>query len=203
MKLGYIRVSTHEQRPDRQIAGLEALCDELHVEKLSAVSASRPVFDALIARLEPGDTLVIWDLDRAFRSTVDALVEAEGLRARGVGFQIVSLQVDTATPAGMLAYTVMAAFAEFERRMISKRTKEGLAAARSRGKRLGRPPKLTKAQLRDARKRLRDEQVTITSIAKELEVAPWTLSRALARRGTKGSAKSLVDVEDSDSLRPD
>ena len=66
-RLGYLRVSTQEQRPDRQIDGLEAICDELHVECASAVSPKRPVYDAIVAMLEPGDTLVVWDLDRAFQ----------------------------------------------------------------------------------------------------------------------------------------
>ena len=180
-KIGYLRVSTQEQRPDRQITGLSDLCDELHIEKMSAATTARPVYEAVIGKLRPGDTLVIWDLDRAYRSTVDALLEAEKLRAREIDFQIVSLQVDTSTPAGMLTYTVMAAFAEFERRMISKRTKEGLAAARLRGKRIGRPPKLSSAQLRDARRRLQDDRVTVASIADEFDVAPWTLTRALRR----------------------
>ena len=72
-----MRVSTLEQRPDRQVEGLSAICDELHIERLSATSRSRPVYEAVVRRLEPGDTLVVWDLDRAFRSTADVLSEAE------------------------------------------------------------------------------------------------------------------------------
>jgi DNA invertase Pin-like site-specific DNA recombinase len=120
-------------------------------------------------------------LDRAFRSVIDAVTEAERLRAKGIEFEIANLQIDTATPAGMLVYTVMSAFAEFERRTLIQRTKEGLDAARRRGKRLGRPPKLSPDQLTDARRRLTEQRVTITSIAQQLGVAPWTLSRALRR----------------------
>jgi DNA invertase Pin-like site-specific DNA recombinase len=137
-KLGYLRVSKQEQRPDRQIDGLETMCDALYVERLSAVSTYRPVYERVLTDLSPGDTLVIWDLDRAFRSVVDAVLELEKLRARAVSLQIVNLQVDTATPGGMLVYTVMSAFAEFERNMLSRRTREGLAAAKRRGKKLGR-----------------------------------------------------------------
>lgn len=180
-KIGYIRVSKQEQRPDRQIIGLEDLCDEVHIEKLSAVSRNRPVFEDIIRRLEPGDTLVVWDLDRAFRSVIDALNHCELLRERGIEFKIVNLQIDTETPAGMLVYTLMSALAEFERSNLVKRTREGLAAARHRGVRLGRPPKLTPRQIERARRELRRPHVTIGSLAEEFGVAPWTLSRALKR----------------------
>ncbi len=182
-KIGYIRVSTQEQRPDRQIIGLEDLCDELHIEKVSAVSRRRPVYEHVLERLQPGDALVVWDLDRAFRSVIDALSQAELLRSRGVEFEVVNLQVDTATPAGMLVYTMMRALAEFERSNLAKRTREGLAAARLRGVRLGRPPKLNAAQIAAARLRLCLKETTVTALAAEYGVAPWTLSRALRRRG--------------------
>lgn len=180
-KIGYIRVSTQEQRPDRQIIGLEDLCDELHVEKLSATSRRRPVYEQLLGSLQPGDTLVVWDLDRAFRSVIDALTQAELLKARGVEFEIVNLQVDTATPAGMLVYTLMSAMAEFERSNLARRTREGVAAARQRGVRLGRPPKLNPAQIASARLRLCCQDTTVAALAAEYGVAPWTLSRLLKR----------------------
>ncbi|WP_395664435.1 recombinase family protein [Methylocella sp.] len=180
-KVGYLRVSTQEQRPDRQIEGLRSRCDELHLETLSAVSPRRPIYEAVLARLEPGDALVVWDLDRAFRSVVDAVTQAERFRQKGIDFEIVNLQVDTATPSGMLVYTIMSAFAEFERRMLAQRTREGLAAARRRGIRLGRPPKLSKAQLDHARQILSCDSAATTRIARQLGVAPWTLTRSLRR----------------------
>lgn len=178
--VGYLRVSTAEQRPDRQIDGLRMICDELHIETLSAVSPHRPVYGRVVSELLPGDMLVVWDLDRAFRSVVDALTEAEKLRKRGVHFRIATLNIDTSTPAGMFVYTMMSALAEFERRTLSQRTKEGLAAARQRGARLGRPPKLTGEQIREAKQRIASgERVSI--IADDYGVAAWTLSRALRR----------------------
>lgn len=179
-KIAYVRVSTPEQRHDRQIEGLKAFCDELHVETLSACSAKRPVYDQVVGRLEPGDMLVVWDLDRAFRSVVDALTEAEKLRARGVHFRIANLNIDTSTPAGIFVYTMMSALAEFERRTLSQRTKEGLAAARQRGARIGRPPKMTVRQLREARARIEKDE-PIAAIAADYGVAAWTLARALKR----------------------
>lgn len=181
-KIAYLRVSTHEQRPDRQIDGLRFLCDELHIETLSATSRFRPVYNRVVRRLEPGDKLVVWDLDRAYRSVIDALTEVEKLRSRGVEFQIANLSIDTSTAAGMFVFTMMSALAEFERRTLSQRTKEGLAAARRRGQRLGRPAKLTDAQLLHARRRLESGSETVRELAEAFGVAPWTLSRCLKKR---------------------
>jgi DNA invertase Pin-like site-specific DNA recombinase len=181
--IGYLRISTQEQCPDRQIDGLAALCDELHLETLSAVSAKRPIFERVISELTAGNTLIVWDLGRTFRSTLDAITQAERLRARGVEFKIANLQVDTATPGGMLVYTVMSACAEFERPILIQRTKEGLAAARLRGKRLGRPPSLSPEQLLDAREKLQSGSSTLRALAHEFGVAPWTLTRALKKIG--------------------
>lgn len=180
-RIAYLRVSTAEQRPDRQIDGLKDFCDELHLETLSACSAKRPVFDHVIRRLQPGDMLVVWDLDRAFRSVIDALTEAEKLRARGVEFKVASLNIDTTTPAGIFVYTMAAALAEFERRILSQRTKEGLQAARRRGKRIGRPRALTDRQVNDARARIAATGESRSAIARELGVPRWTLCRSLKR----------------------
>ena len=181
-KIAYVRVSTADQRHDRQIEGLKAVCDELHVETLSACAARRPVYDRVLKILEPGDMFVVWDLDRAFRSVVDALTEAEKLRQRGIHFTIASLHIDTSTPAGIFVYTMMSALAEFERRTLSQRTREGLAAARKRGVRIGRPPRLSEQQLRKARRRIERERVSVKAVADELGVARWTLARSLRRQ---------------------
>ena len=181
-KIGYIRVSTQEQRPDRQINGLRDSCDELHIERLSALSRHRPVFERVIDRLQPNDRLVLWDLDRAFRSTRDALNQIEQLRARGVEIEIIGMHLDMETPIGTFVYTVMSAAAQFERDTLAQRTREGIEAARRRGVRLGRPPKLNAAQIAAARLRLFLKETTITDLAAEYGVAPWTLTRALRRQ---------------------
>lgn len=180
-KIAYVRVSTPDQRHDRQIEGLKALCDELHVETLSACAAKRPVYDRVIKQLKPGDMLVVWDLDRAFRSVVDALTEAEKLRARGVHFRIANLNIDTSTPAGIFVYTMLSALAEFERRTLSQRTKEGLEAARKRGAKIGRPPIMSDKQLRDARQQIDFDGKSTSRVAKELGIPRWTLARSLKR----------------------
>ena len=181
MKIGYVRVSLESQNEDRQEDGLRALCDELYVEKVSGAKKDRPVYQQVIARLRPGDTLVVWDLDRAFRSTVDALLEAEKLRQRGIGFQIINLNVDTSTPSGELIYTVMAAFAQFERSNLIKRTKEGMAAARLRGKHIGRPRKLNLEEVLLAQAKVQAGEATITEMAELLDCSRETLAQAMKR----------------------
>ncbi|WP_202977621.1 recombinase family protein [Parasedimentitalea marina] len=131
--IGYIRVSTKAQVADRQVLQLQNECDEFHIEHLSAVASARPVFDSVLERLRSGDALVVVDLDRAFRSSIDAMLTADALRQRGVHFRILSLRIDTSTAEGELFFTIMASFAQFERRIISRRTKQGLNAARKRG----------------------------------------------------------------------
>lgn len=180
-RIGYLRVSTPDQKLDRQFHGLEELCDKLVVEQISAATPHRPVFEAVLEELRSGDVLVVWDLDRAFRSVIDAITVADRLRARGVEFQIINLQVDTSTPTGMFIYTIMSAAAEYERRYLVQRTKEGIAAARAHGKRLGRPPKLSATDLRQARFRIEQGQEKIKVVAADYNVKPWSLSRALRR----------------------
>lgn len=182
-KIAYIRVSTAEQRPDRQIDGLGALCDELHVETLSAVSKARPVYEEVMQRLRPGDVFLIWDLDRAYRSAKDALTELDRLRADNIEIQIANMAIDTSTPYGKFLFTLISGLAEFERQMLSQRTREGLEAARQRGKRIGRPPKLTRTELMAAAERIGRGDKSIAEIAADYGVAGWTLSRALKREG--------------------
>lgn len=186
--IGYLRVSRSDQCLDRQIDGLVSQCDEMRIERISAAAKSRPVFDELVGSLQSGDTLVVWDIDRAFRSTIDAVQQAQRLRERGIGFRIVTLNVDTGTPDGMLVYTMMAAISEHERKRLSQRTKEGLASARKRGKRLGRPPKLNERQLERARDRLQCKQESIKAVAASLGIAPWSLTRSLRRARKESSA---------------
>lgn len=182
-KFGYLRVSTQDQLLDRQILRLHEMCDELHLEQVSAVAKSRPVFDALIGGLTEGDTLIVTSIDRAFRSTVDAVTQAEALLSRGIHFEVLSMRVDTTTADGMLAYTVMAAVATHERMRISERTREGLEAARRRGARLGRPPKLSDDDLVGIRQRLDQPGVTVKEIAAAHGMTPWSITRALKRQG--------------------
>lgn len=182
-RIGYIRVSTRAQLTDRQTKALEAECDALHVEYVSAVADARPIFEAALDALTEGDTFVVLDLDRAFRSSIDAMLTADALRGRGVKMRILSLPIDTATAEGELFYTMVAAFANFERRIISRRTKEGLEAARRRGVVLGRPPSLTRELIHDAFDWMLTEALPCRYVGWHLGVSRQTLQRGFQGEG--------------------
>jgi len=181
MKIGYLRVSTKTQRPDRQINGLKDLCDRLYIEKLSAVARKRPVFDKVLSDLKRGDTLFVWDLDRAFRSTEDALYHEKDLRNRGIKFHAMNFEIETDTADGKYSYVVTAAAAERERKKISERTIEGLKAARLRGQRLGPPPKMTDAQIRTAKLKIAAKEASVAEMAALNGVHPSTITRSIKR----------------------
>ena len=127
-KRGYIRTSTDKQLADRQIDQLKALCDEVYIEdSMSATRRDRPAYDAVMTALRRGDVFVVVSLDRAYRSVIDALIELDKLQTRGVEFLSLSQSFDTRTPEGKLLYTVCAALAEWERSILSQRTKDGMA----------------------------------------------------------------------------
>lgn len=182
-RLGYIRTSTGRQLIDRQILALKKECDQVFVEDgVSAVKKHRPIYEQVTAQLKPGDVLVVSSLDRAFRSVLDALSELEKLHRRNIQFKSLTQNFDTTTPEGKLLYVIAAALAEWERQTLSQRTKEGLAAAKKRGKTLGRPHKLIEADIVKARQLLEDNPYTsIAEIAETLSVCPRTLSRAIHR----------------------
>ena len=177
-RIGYVRVSTQDQKTDRQVIGLKDSCDHLYIEHTSAIAKSRPIFEKVRSLLREGDTLVVWDLDRAFRSTVDAILTSEDLRNRNVGLRIISMQIDTATPEGELFYTLLAGFAQYERRMISRRTREGMEAARRQGKRIGRPRALSITEIKQAVFRFTVGGESKGAIARQFGVSRTTLDRA-------------------------
>lgn len=179
-RIGYARVSTEDQNLALQIDALKAagctriLCDE----GVSGVAVSRPALSKALAALRSGDVLVTWKLDRLGRSLAH-LIEIIGmLENRHVGFRSLSEAIDTTTPGGMLIFHVMGALAQFERALISERTRAGMAASRARGGRLGRPRKLTDAQ-EDEIRRLSADQRDVAGLARRFEVSPSTISRVL------------------------
>jgi len=139
--IGYARISLAGMKTGRQTDKLREVCDNVFIEQISGAAKSRPIFEKVIASLKAGDTLIVLDLDRAFRSTIDALLTMEKLRARDVNLRVLSLNLDLSTEFGEVVFGILAALAQFERRIISRRTKEGLEAARKRGVVLGRPRK--------------------------------------------------------------
>lgn len=179
LKIGYIRISTVQQKEDRQLDALRGECDRLVVETASA-GKQRPKFVALLDELTEGDVLVVWDLDRAFRSLSDAVLTAERLKAAGVGFKVANNPaIDTTTPEGELVFGIFAALAQYERRLINRRTSEGRRAAQARGVKLGRKPKLSAEQLDLARRLIDRGDQTVASMARTLGVHRSTLGRQL------------------------
>jgi DNA invertase Pin-like site-specific DNA recombinase len=158
MRIGYARVSTHDQNPDSQRDALEAAgCEKIYTDKVTGKLARRPEWDKCLEHLREGDTLVITRLSRAARSLRNLLDVAEQLRERGIDLVVLKQDIDTTTPTGRLVFHIMAAIDEFQRELIVEGTHEGLAAARARGRKGGRKRKLSPDQIALAR-RLYDEK---------------------------------------------
>lgn len=184
--IGYARVSTDEQNLALQMDALEAAgCNEVFSD--DGVSGAgnfhhRPGFAAAMSAVESGDTFVVWKLDRVGRS-LGALISLLGeFQANGVEFKSLTDGIDTTTTGGRLVFHIMGALAEFERDLISERTKAGLDAARKRGKKLGRKPALNAEQLAHARTEIDAERQTVTSMAEILGVDRSTLTRHLSKK---------------------
>lgn len=186
-RLGYIRTSTKKQLTDRQVLALKDECDQVFIEDgVSAVKKHRPVYERVINQLLAGDIFIVSSLDRAFRSSLDALNELDKLKKRKIHFKSLSQNFDTTTPDGKLLYTIAAGLAEWEREILSSRTKEGLVAARKRGEILGRPLKLKESDVIKAKKKLEnDPSETLINIAIELSTHPRTLRRSITRLSRK------------------
>lgn len=181
-RIGYARVSTYEQNLDMQRSALHAAgCEIIHEDQgISGNVVSRPGLRRAMRKLESGDVLVVWRLDRLGRSLKD-LIELMGkLQARGVGFYSLQEQINTSSAAGRFYLHMLGALAEFERELIRDRTRAGMRAARARGVRLGRPPKLTPEMVEQAREKL-EEGRTLDKVAAEFKVSSLTLRRALAK----------------------
>ena len=180
MLIGYARVSTGDQNLELQRVALgEAGCARIYEEKLSGANRNRPELVRLLDHLRGGDVVIVYRLDRLARSTRDLLEIAEQLKEADAGLRSLSEPwADTTSPAGRMVLTVFAGIAEFERALIHERTGAGRAAARARGVRFGRPPKLTAEQLVVAR-RLIDEGTAVREAARILNVHTATPYRGL------------------------
>ena len=176
-RYGYVRVSTLEQDPAGQLDAMAAAGvdrDRVFVEHASGVLDSRPELAKVLALLRPGDTLVVWRLDRLGRSTSHLIQTVTELGERGVGFHSLTEAIDTTTSAGRLLFGILASLAAFERDVIRERTMAGLAVARARGKVGGRPAIMTPEKLAVARKML-DDGVPKATVAKTIGVSRPTL----------------------------
>lgn len=176
IKIGYARVSTGGQNLDRQTDALKAAgCRRVFADKKSGKDTDRAELRAALEFMQPGDVLVVPSLDRLSRSLQDLITTVADLRKRGVGFTSLHENLDTTTPGGRLVFHVFAALAEFIRELIVSGTREGLAAARARGRVGGRPSVVNPDIIRAARDMLPNPDHSITSIATLLGVSPGTL----------------------------
>jgi DNA invertase Pin-like site-specific DNA recombinase len=165
--VGYARVSTSEggQVLDRQIDALgQAGCERIFKDSASGTDAERPGLAACLDYLRRNDVLVVLDLDRLGRLAHDLIALIDGLERRGVKFKAINSPMDTTTPAGRAFLQIQAAFAEMERNLIRQRVKEGIAAARVRGRTGGRPRIMTADKLRYAQHLMADQSRSIAAI---------------------------------------
>ena len=178
MIIGYARVSTTDQNLDAQLDALkEAGAGRVFSETISGATAKRPELQRMIDQLRDGDVVVVTKYDRLARSLRDLLDIVEAIKGRGAGFRSLAEDIDTTTPAGELIFHVFASIAHFERRRIAERTREGLAAARKRGRVGGRPPALSPDQKAEVI-RMRDiERRPLREIASLFKVSVQTVRR--------------------------
>ncbi len=191
MRIGYGRVSTRDQNPDAQRDALTAAaCDQVFIDKTSGKLASRPELDrALLSANRAGDQVVVTKLDRLGRSLEHLITLSANLQARGVDLVVLDQGIDTSTAVGKMFFHILGAIAEFEHALISERTRDGLAAARARGRTGGQKPKLGPRQIKLAQQ-MYDEtgpdgkrRYTVRQIAAEFGVTRPTIYRQLTKTG--------------------
>jgi DNA invertase Pin-like site-specific DNA recombinase len=192
MLIGYMRVSKADgsQSSDLQRDALLAVgvdSANLYEDRASGRSDARPGLDAALKALRRGDTLVAWKLDRLGRNLRHLVNTIHDLTQRGIGFKVLTGQgatIDTTKPAGKLVFGIFAALAEFERELMSERTKAGLASARARGRKGGAPFKMTAAKLRLAMSAMSHLETHVGDLCRELGVTRQTLYRHVGPDGS-------------------
>lgn len=182
MRIGYARVSTEDQKLHLQRDALSAAgCEKIFDEKICGSSTRLPARDEMLDYVRPGDIAVVWKLERLGRSLRDLVDVVLRLKERGVGLCSLRESIDTTAAAGKLTFHVFAARAEFEADLVRERTRAGLAAARTRGAKLGRPRSLSLDQVEMARTLLANPRLSARQVATQLGVHRATLYRYLAR----------------------
>ena len=178
MKIGYARVSTEEQNLDRQLDSLkEAGCEKIFQEKITGTKKERPELDKLMEQLRSGDLIIISDLTRLSRSVKDLFSLVDQIEKKGANIKSLKESwMDTSTPQGKLMFTIFAGISQFERDLISQRTLEGLAAARARGRKGGRPKKDDKS-INLALKMYQEKIYSVSEITEATGVSKTTIYR--------------------------
>ncbi|WP_439613286.1 recombinase family protein [Reyranella sp.] len=180
MKIGYARVSTDDQTLDLQLDALKRVgCRTIYQEHASGKGATRPQLEACLKALRKGDTLFVWRLDRLGRNLADLIRIVTELEDKEIAFASVTEKIDTSSSSGRLVFHVFASLAEFERNLIRERTLAGLKAARARGRKGGRRPKLDLKDIKTVRALLRTRELTVGEIAERFAVARSTIYNAL------------------------
>lgn len=202
MLIGYVRVSKSDgsQVLDLQKDALkEAGVDEIRIyeDLASGRKDDRPGLKSCLKALQPGNTLVIWKLDRLGRDLKHLIHLVEDLKNKNIGLKVLAgagAQLDTTTPNGKMIFGLFAVLAEFERELIIERTRAGLAAARARGRKGGRPRKMDKASLNMAMAAMADYKSVATDVAKRLGITTTTLYMYVNGDGSpkEAGAKLLV-----------
>lgn len=179
-KFGYGRVSTLDQNLDAQKDSLiRAGATKIFVEKITGTKASRPELDLMRQMLRQGDTVLITRIDRLGRSAKDLLNIVSDFESRGVNLKVIEQNIDTSSNEGKLFFTMVAAFAEFEHSMMVSRTKDGLAAARARGRVGGRKAKLTAAQIGRLMELYDKKEISIQDLANMYGISRPTVYRLI------------------------
>jgi len=189
MKLGYARISTSDQNSDLQLDQLEEEgCERIYTETVSGAKAERPVLRELLATVRPGDTIVIWKLDRLGRSIQHLIELVNELMDKKVGLKSLQDPIDTTSAQGRLVFNIFASLAEFERDLIIERTQAGLTAARARGRTGGRPKGLTPSAEKKATAAAAlysKGELSVNEIADNLGISKATLYKYLRHRGVE------------------
>ncbi len=187
-RIGYARVSMDDQNLDLQRDALRlAGVGPIYEETVSGKAAFRQELNHCLKALRPGDTLVVWRLDRLGRSLPDLVQIVAGLEEKGVGFESITEKIESTSAAGKLVFHVFAALAEFERNLIRERTQAGLVAARARGRSGGRKPKLDARQIREIKRLMSDPTIPVGQIAERYKVSRTTIYKAAPRSGVPAS----------------
>lgn len=182
-RVGYARVSTDKQSTDQQVAELRrAGCKKIFIDDgIRATAKIRPGLIKAKAALKSGDVFVVWAIDRAFRSTLEAIVFLESINADGIEFLSLTQNIDTRSPEGRKWFIDTASWAEYEREIISRRTKLQMNDAKKRGVQFGRKRSLTPRATHRAFIQVKEQGKTMTSVAKRFGCSPITLRRAFKR----------------------
>ena len=179
---GYARVSTAEQNLNRQLDMLNKYgIDKIYSEKITGTRKDRPELQKMLENLSNGDTVVIESLSRLGRSTKNLIELMELFNDKGVNLVSLKENIDTTTPTGKLLFTLISAISQFERDCLAERTKEGLAAARARGRKGGRPH-VSKNMIEKAIKLYNSKEYTLNEIKKLTGVSRSTLYRYINAR---------------------